>query len=158
MILKSIMLMVLMLALSSCQKESEQPSQSVLQWEPAFKNPRKHTLPGTTFTQFIASPKRSGHEINVVSGFDKIENLSKEVQLKVERAWRDGDKRNFIVILDNTSGKGTRVNFYVFSYDERGLLIDAKQEEVFFNPHESKFRRFEFSDSSKAKSWSLSVK
>lgn len=154
---KSLLFLILLTGGFACQKKEVPPQKvSILEWEPAPKHQFEPRL-NQPRTQFIVAPKLSGHT-DVVSGFEKVENLSENIKLKIERAWTEGDKRNVIVILENTSSKGTRANFYVFSHDERGLLIDAEQEEIFFNPHDSVFRRFEFSDASAAKSWSMSIK
>lgn len=148
--------LLMTLSLMGCQDKAEEASPSILEWEPSPKYSFK-SKPKAQRTSILRAPALSGHR-TTVSGFEKQESLSESVSIKIERAWREGDKRKVIVALENTSSKGTRADFYLFSHDERGLLIDVKQEEIFFNPYESVFKSFEFLDSAKAKSWSMSVK
>lgn len=158
--MKKFMLIAVMtlVSLSACQRKSQSPSSFVdrIEWEEA---PRYQFSPvkKTSTTQIFKAPKLSGHR-KMVSGFENPEKLSDVIDIKVERAWKEDQVRKVIVVLENKSQKGTRANFYLFSHDERGLLINVKQEEIFFNPLESVFRSFEFKDSDSAKSWSMSVK
>jgi len=156
--LKKMPLLAMCFFVMGCQaKKSDALTQPTeIQWEPsperAFESKRKQT-----YTQILAAPKLSGHK-KTISGFEELKNLSSSVDMKVERAWRSADSRKVIVVLQNKTEKGTRANFYLFSHDERGLLIEVKQEEIFFNPNEVIYRSFSFKDSDPAKSWSMAVK
>jgi hypothetical protein len=154
------MLLALMtlVSLSACQNKTETQTAFVdkIEWEETPRYQFKPSKKAVT-TQIFKAPKLSGHR-KTISGFEDPKKLSDVIDIKLERAWREGKVRKVIVVLENKSQKGTRANFYLFSHDERGLLIEVKQEEIFFNPLESVFRSFEFLDSDLAKSWSMSVK
>jgi hypothetical protein len=107
--------------------------------------------------QIIAAPDVDNHIIRV-SGFEDIKKLSSTVSIKIERAWQDQHNYYFIVAIQNDTDKGTRANFYVFSHDALGRVINVQVDDFFFKDNESKFKRIVISKNSQVKKWSMSVK
>jgi hypothetical protein len=108
-------------------------------------------------TKIFSAPDIDNHVI-MVSGFEKIKKLSSTVSIKIERAWQDQHNYFFIVAVQNDTDKGTRANFYVFSHDALGRVINVQVDDFFFKSNETKYKRITISKNSKVKKWSMSVK
>ncbi len=139
----------------SSVEDVEQPIVNKLVWHDQ-NIIKKRTKPRVE-TQIIAAPDIDNHVI-LVSGFEDIKKLSKTVSVKIERAWQDQHNYHFIVAVQNDTDKGTRANFYVFSHDALGRIINVQVDDFFFKSNESKFKRITISKNSKVKKWSMSVK
>lgn len=114
-------------------------------------------LPEPDETEFIAAPAPEKTPPRV-SAFSDIRTLSKNVSIKLERSWVDGNNRNMLFVLRNDTAKGTNAIFYVFTHDRLGRVISAKQETIYFQPNEAVFRQLSSPLNSKEEHWSVAVK
>ena len=135
-------------------KDKDEPIKGIVWHE---QNVIKKRIKLSVDTKIFSAPDVD-NQVIVVSGFEDIKKLSSTVSVKIVRAWQDQNNYIFIVAVQNDTNKGTRANFYVFSHDAMGRVINVTVDDYFFKSNESKFKRITISKKSKVKKWSMSVK